>query len=97
MSIGLPGILSQLTEFLQPLPKRYDPHTIRAVIPDPAKEKTLAGHIRECHARYVELRVEMQDARIEQARTMRLLWVLIALAVGGNAGALQQVAAFILN
>lgn len=97
MNIGLPNVLATLTEFLSPLPKRYDPHTICAVIPDPAKEKTLAGHIRECHARYVELRVEMQDARIEQARTMRLLWVLIALAVGGNASSLQAVANFILN
>lgn len=97
MNIGLPNVLATLTEFLSPLPKRYDPHTIRAVMPDATKEKTLAGHIKECHARYIELRVEMQDARIEQARTMRLLWVLIGIAVAGNASALQAIANFVLN
>lgn len=97
MNLALPGILSSLAEFVSPLPKPYDPHTIRSVIPDPTKEKTLVGHVRECHARYVEIRVELQEARIEQARTMRLIWVLIGLAVAGNATALQAILNFIAN
>ena len=97
MNLALPGILSSLAEFVSPLPKPFDQHTIRAVMPDATKEKTLAGHIRECHTRYVEIRVELQDLRIEQARTMRLIWVLIGLAVAGNATALQAILNFIAN
>lgn len=97
MNLATSGILQRLLEIVEPLPKPFDPDRLRAVAPDPAKEKTLAGHIRECHARYIELRVEQQDARIERARDRRLLWILIALAVGGNMEALKSIAAFIVN
>lgn len=97
MNIALPGILQRLLEFVEPLPEKFDPARIRAVQPDEKKERTLAGHIRECHARYVELRVEQQEAKIERARDRRMLWILIALSVGGNAESLKAVANFILN
>ena len=97
MNLALPGILQSLAEFVSPLPKPFDQNAIRAVMPDASKEKTLAGHIRECHTRYVEIRVELQDLRIEHARMMRLLWVLIGIALAGNASALQAVANFVLN
>lgn len=97
MNLALPGMLQKLLEFVEPLPKPFDPAKMRAVAPDPAKERTLAGHIRECHARYVELRIEQQNAVIERARDRRLLWILIALAVGGNLETLKAVAAFVAN
>lgn len=97
MNLALPSILSSLAEFVSPLPKPYDQHAIRGMVPDVKRERTLTDHIRECRARYVEIRVELQDLRIEQARTMRLIWVLIGLAVAGNATALQAILNFIAN
>lgn len=97
MNLALPGMLQRLLEMVEPLPKPFDPDRLRAVVPDATKERTLAGHIRECHARYVELRIEQQNAVIERARDRRLLWILIALSVGGNAESLQTIAAFIVN
>lgn len=97
MNLAIPGILQSLTDFISPLPKPYDPHTIKGVVPDPKKERTLTDHIRECHARYIEIRVELQDQRIEQARTQRLIWALIGITVAGNTETLRAIATFIAN
>ncbi len=78
-----------------PAPRRFDPYTTQAVIPDPKKEKTLLGHVRECHARYVELKTELSEARIDAHKTQRLIWVLIALTVAGNTALLAKIAAFV--
>jgi hypothetical protein len=90
-------LVFDILERLAPLPQRYDPHSARAKLPDPKKEKTLIGHVIECHARFVELKTDASDLRIDIAKTRRLLWVLIALAVGGNADTLGKIAAFIAN
>lgn len=72
-----------LIDILQSLngrqPERYNPQYDRATLPDPAREKTLKGHVLECGKRYIELRGALQDQAIEQWRQRRLLWIVIAL------------------
>lgn len=97
MNLALPGILQRLLEIVEPLPPRYDPTQVTATLPDVKNERTNRLHVIACRARHIEIRTAQQDAKIERARDRRLLWILIALAVGGNAESLSAVAAFIVN
>lgn len=91
------SLVFDIIERLAPLPQAYDPNKTSATLPDPKFERTTKEHVIACRARHIEIRTAQQAAEIERAKDRRLLWVLISLAVGGNASALQQVAAFILN
>jgi hypothetical protein len=82
-----------------PAPRRFDPYAQQphAVIPDPKREKTLLGHVKECHARYVELKTEISEGRIQAHKNQQLLWILIALSVAGNTTLLAKIAGFVAN
>lgn len=97
MNIASSGLFSAILELVGPLPQRYDPTSAKALIPDPKKETNLAGHVRECATRFVELKTDISDVRIEQAKTTRLIWVALGLLVAGNTSALKSIAAFITN
>ena len=62
-------------------PPRYDINLHRSTAPDPKKERTLAAHVKECAARYIELRTDAQDIRIELHQLKRLLWLVVGLLV----------------
>lgn len=91
------SIAFDILERLAPMPKRFDPATARATLPDASKEKTLAGHVRECTARYVEVRTLLSDLEVGNAKTQRLIWALIALGVAGNTDLLAKIASFVAN
>lgn len=90
-------VFDVLDRLAGPMPKRFDPTTVRATLPDASKEKTLSGHVRECTARYVEVRTLLSDLEVGNAKTQRLIWALIALGVAGNTDLLAKIASFVAN
>ncbi len=84
-----------LLDLLGQRPPRYDATLHRSSFPDPKKERTLAGHVQECAARYHELRTDSQDIRIELFELRRLIYLVIGLLVVNKVIDISQIMAVI--
>ena len=84
-----------LLDLLGKRPPPYNPTLNRSSFPDPKKEKTLAGHVQECAARYHELRTDSQDIRIELFDQRRLIYLVIGLLVANQLIDLSQIMAVV--
>lgn len=76
-------------------PPRYDANLHRSSFPDPKRERTLAGHVQECAARYHELRTDSQDIRIELFELRRLIYLVIGLLVVNKVIDISQIMAVV--